>query len=498
MILNILLAILMLGVVIFIHEFGHFIVAKANGVAVVEFAIGFGPKIVNFKKGETNYCLKLIPFGGSCLMLGDDLMAEGMLDGSRDEDEDEEISQDGEKSVDGRLNASDGSGLNGSGSGADASDSSKNVQNEAGGRKKAADKMLKNGYAIEKSFANKPVWSRIAIIAAGPIFNFLLAYVLAVIIIGSVGVDLCTVDVVEDNSPAAMAGIREGDLITKINNNNISFSKEYAFYIAYHAKDEMNITYVRDGEKHTAKVVPEYRKSQVYRVGISITPDNSIAEVQEDSPADNAGLKAGDIILSVDGRTLNEELKISDVLAETKASEVDITVKRDGGEHNLKITPQLVDVEEYYTGFDSYGYREKTSPIETVTYAFKEVGYWIETVVKSVGMMFTGQVSVNDLSGPVGVVDAVNTVVEQSKPDGGWYVFLNVINFTMMISANLGVMNLLPLPALDGGRLVFMLIELVRGKPVKKEHEGIVHFVGMVLLMILMVYILFKDIRGLF
>lgn len=484
MILNILLAILMLGIVIFIHEFGHFIVAKANGVAVVEFAIGFGPKILSFKKGETDYCLKLIPFGGSCLMLGDDLMAEGMLDGNRDEDdEDEEVLRDDSESEGNSLNISD---------------DNKNVQGEAGDRKRAADKMLKNGYALEKSFANKPVWSRIAIIAAGPIFNFLLAYVLAVIVIGSVGVDLCTVDVVEDNSPAAEAGIREGDLITKVNNNNISFSKEYSFYKAYHAKDEMNITYIRDGEKHTAKVVPEYRKNQVYRVGISIMTDNSIAEVLEDSPAQKAGLKSGDIILSVDGRTLNDELRISDVLAETKASEVDITVKRDGEELTLKITPQLVEVEEYYTGFDSYGYREKTTPLETVTYAFKEVGYWIETVVKSVGMMFTGQVSVNDLSGPVGVVDAVNTVVEQSKPDGGWYVFLNVINFMMMISANLGVMNLLPLPALDGGRLVFMLVELVRGKPVKKEHEGIVHFVGMVLLMILMVYILFKDIKGLF
>ena len=119
-------------------------------------------------------------------------------------------------------------------------------------------------------------------------------------------------------------------------------------------------------------------------------------------------------------------------------------------------------------------------------------------VVKSVGMMFTGQVGVNDLSGPVGVVDAVNTVVSQSKPDGAFYVMLSVLNFTVMLSANLGVMNLLPIPALDGGRLVFLLIELVRGKPIKKEREGMVHFVGMVLLMLLMVYVMFKDIVNLF
>jgi regulator of sigma E protease len=119
-------------------------------------------------------------------------------------------------------------------------------------------------------------------------------------------------------------------------------------------------------------------------------------------------------------------------------------------------------------------------------------------VVKSLGMMFTGQVGLNDLAGPVGTVSVMSSVVEQSKTDGSFYVMLNLFNLTVMISANLGVMNLLPLPALDGGRLVFLLIEAVRGKPVKREREGMVHFVGMVLLMLLMVYVMFKDIKGLF
>jgi regulator of sigma E protease len=140
----------------------------------------------------------------------------------------------------------------------------------------------------------------------------------------------------------------------------------------------------------------------------------------------------------------------------------------------------------------------KQNPAATIGYAFKEVGYWIEIVLKSVGMMFTGQVSINDLSGPVGVVDSVNTVVEQSKPEGTWMVCLNLFNYIVMLSANLGVMNLLPLPALDGGKLLFLVIEALRGKPVKAEHEGMVHFIGMVLLMFLMVYIMFKDIAGLF
>ena len=140
----------------------------------------------------------------------------------------------------------------------------------------------------------------------------------------------------------------------------------------------------------------------------------------------------------------------------------------------------------------------KASPVETVVNAFKEVGYWIEVVVESLGMMFTGQVGINDLSGPVGTVSVMSSVVEESKSGGFVSVLMSLFYLAIMISANLGVMNLLPLPALDGGRLVFFVLEVLRGKPVKKEHEGMVHFVGMVLLMILMVYVMFKDIRGLF
>ena len=213
MILNIIIAILMIGLIILIHEFGHFIVAKANGVAVVEFSIGFGPKLFSVKKGDTEYCLKLIPFGGACMMLGDDIMAEP----------DEQLTDDG-----GADSESDEE--------ADSSEKTKAERREG---------LLKE-YDADKAFSAKPVWSRIAIIAAGPLFNFLLAFIFAVIIIGSVGTDPCTVDVVEENSPAAEAGLQVGDEITKINNNGISFSKEYAFYKYYHADETMNITYVRE------------------------------------------------------------------------------------------------------------------------------------------------------------------------------------------------------------------------------------------------------------
>ena len=126
------------------------------------------------------------------------------------------------------------------------------------------------------------------------------------------------------------------------------------------------------------------------------------------------------------------------------------------------------------------------------------MGYWIRYSFTSLKMLVTGRVSSEEISGPVGIVSMVDDMVEQSKPDGLFYVFLNLANFAILLSANLGVLNLLPLPALDGGRLLFLLIEAVRGKPIDREKEGYVHMVGMVLLMILMVLVLFNDIVKLF
>ena len=158
----------------------------------------------------------------------------------------------------------------------------------------------------------------------------------------------------------------------------------------------------------------------------------------------------------------------------------------------------MVEVESYDTGFVVYGDRVKTSPIGTLKYSVEEVGYSVKTVIQSLGMLFTGKIGFDSLLGPVGTVSTMSEIVEESKADGAFYVFLNLMNLAALISANLGVMNLLPIPALDGGRLVFLIIEALRGKPVKREHEGIVNFIGMILLVILMVVVLFKDIMALF
>ena len=471
MVLNIIAAILILSIIVIIHEFGHFIIAKANGVEVTEFFIGFGPKIIKFKKGGTEYSLRLLPFGGACVMLGQDFM-DDPLDRDVEDDEADGNVPGGDKADDNTgeddrtQNISEASGIK--------VKNISDIEDKEAAQKKSSDmaekeRLLKAGYDESKSFANKSVWSRIAIIAAGPFFNFLLAFILALIVVGSTGYDPCTVDKVYDNSPSTEAGLQEGDRIVKVNGENITFAREYSFYRYYHAAKTMNITYERDGQKYTTTLTPQYSTSKAYKLGITISTDRVVNSVNAQSPAEKAGIKSNDVIKSVNGTELETGTQLSEIVSQTQGAEVDIVVVR-----------------------------QKTSLGGVIRYSFHEVSYVIKTVIKSLGMMFTGQTGVNDLMGPVGTVSTISSIMEESKADGAFYVFLNAINLAMMISANLGIMNLVPIPALDGGRLIFLIIEAVRGKPVKKEHEGMVHFVGMVLLMILMVYVLFKDISGLF
>lgn len=320
-------AVLIFGIIIMIHEFGHFLFAKLNGIGVIEFSLGMGPRLYSFEKGGTRYSIKILPFGGSCMMLG----------------EDEENSD-------------------------------------------------------QSAFNNKSVWARISVVAAGPIFNFLLAFLLSMVIVGLTGYQPATVMEVMDGYPAKEAGLLPGDLITEINGRNIHSKDDITLYIQTHAGKTITVEYKRaDGnggvERRSAVIVPQY----------------------------------------------SEE---------------------DGG---------------YLMGVRFDGVAKPVSGLgQLLVHSAYEVKYWIQYVFDAFYMMFHGEVSLNDLSGPVGIVTTIDDTVDQVIPYGRTVVILTLINFCILLSANLGVMNLLPIPALDGGRLVFLFIEAVRGKPIDKEKEGMV------------------------
>ena len=342
--MGIILAILVFGIIVFIHELGHFLLAKANKIRVDEFSLGMGPRLFSFVKGETRYSLKLLPLGGSCMMGEDDVddMSEG-------------------------------------------------------------------------SFNSKSVWARMSVVVAGAVFNFLLALIFSMIVIGYTGYDEPVISGVVEGFPAQEAGLTEGDRIVKMNNKKINIWREISYYNMFHPGETVDLVYERDGEKRETTITPKKDEDGNYLIGIT-------------SPA------------------------------------------------------------QY----------EKANLLTAVQYGVYEVKFWICTTLESLKMLVTGDVGVDQLSGPVGIVSVVDETYQQSKSYGVIIVIMQMLNIGILLSANLGVMNLLPLPALDGGRLVFMIVEAIRGKRVPPDKEGWVHGIGMILLLTLMAFVMFNDVKKLF
>lgn len=350
MVISIIFFLIIFFVVVISHEFGHFIVAKKNGIHVVEFFIGMGPALFSFVKGDTKYSLKLLPIGGACMFEGEDGLEK------------------------------------------------------------------EKGELSERAFPNAPVWVRFATIFAGPLFNFLTAYVMALIVVSVCGSTLPEIQKVNEGSAAGAAGLMEGDVITHINGKRMHLGEDVTLIAQLNTKGEpLTVTYERDGVENTVVIQPEY-------------------------------------------------------------------------DENSK---------RYYMGIITGAYLDCNVP-QTFQYAFYTMEFYVKATYKSLGMLVTGQLSKDDVSGPVGIVKTVDDVYDAAKGYGALTVAVNMLNIALLLSVNLGIMNLLPLPALDGGRLVFLLIEAIRGKPVPPEKEGLVHFAGMAALMILMAIVLFNDITKFF
>lgn len=209
-------------------------------------------------------------------------------------------------------------------------------------------------------------------------------------------------------------------------------------------------------------------------------------------------MQAGDVIVKMNGKHIHFYREVSSYSMFHAGETVKVTYERDGKRYTADLTP-LFDEElgRYRYGFVG-GEVEKGNIFKNFLYSGYEVKYWIDTTLGSLKMLVTGGVTLNDMSGPVGLVDAIGDSYEESVSYGYYAAFLQMLYISILISANLGVMNLLPLPALDGGRLVFLIVEAIRGKKVAPDKEGMVHFVGLMLLMLLMVVVMFNDIRKIF
>lgn len=426
--MKILIALLVFSVIVLFHELGHFLLAKRNGIAVTEFSLGMGPRLLSTEKGGTRYSLKLFPIGGSCMMVGED------------EDDDS-----------------------------------------------------------EGSFNNASVWARISVVAAGPIFNFILAFVFAMIITSVVGYDPARVLQVTEGSPAAQAGLKEGDIIKEFQGRHISIGRDLDSYMTLHGlkDEEISLTYERDGKKHDIQF--QANSQSRYMLGFTYLSEGipEITQVMLNSAMAKAGVMPGDIIREINGNAVADSQEIQAYLQEhpLDGTEITLGIERDGKVETISAIPQMT--KHVDSGFIYNIYREKTNFLGVMKYSAVEVRYWVSTTVESLMMLIKGQFSVNDLSGPVGIIDVIGDSYEEAKSEGAMMVWMQMLYWAILLSANLGVMNLLPIPALDGGRLVFLLIESVRKKRLNPNVEGMIHFAGFVLLMMLMVFVMFNDFRRL-
>lgn len=349
------------------------------------------------------------------------------------------------------------------------------------------------------SFGHASVWGRISVVAAGPIFNFILAFVFALVITSVMGYDPPKVLSVEENSPAEEAGLQVRDIITSFQGKPISIGRDISLYESLYGmqQDQIKMTVKRDGKKIDLNFKAASEKK--YMLGFSYVPDGEpeITEVFVDGAMMKAGVLAGDVITAVDGTKVSTGEELQTYLGEHPLGEnaVTITVSRDGKEKEFTVQPTVRT--QVSTGFVYNLYREKTNFFGVLKYSAVEVRYWISSTIDSLGLLIKGTFRVNDLSGPVGIVDAIGSSVEEAKSEGTVVMWMQMFYWAILLSANLGVMNLLPLPALDGGRLVFLLIEAVTKKKVNPNIEGMIHFAGFVLLMALMVFVFMNDIKRL-
>lgn len=388
--MSIIVAILALGFLIFFHELGHFLMAKACGVGVLEFSVGMGPRLISRVFRNTRYSLKLLPFGGSCAMLGEDSAGSGdfsTADGEIMEEEREEkdpwIDFDGVRYRESELS--------------------------------------------RRSFQNRPGWQRFLICFGGVFHNLLLAFLLALFVVHFSGMDRPVINAAQPGSSAESAGFERGDLLSGISLDGKRFRRIETFRELY---------------------------LWLYLHSDSIK-ENSVLELR---------------------------------------------CQRNGQEERMKFSPWY-DKEsgKYRLGLEFSGKRVRPETVgDSLLYAYQELRYNVVVVFDSLQLLFRGRIRRNELMGPVGTVTVIGDTVEQSTRYGLFNAFLVLLNLCIMLSANLAVMNLLPIPALDGGRLLFILLEMISRKRLNPKVEETINRIGMIVLLLLMALIFLNDIVNLF
>ena len=414
-----------LGVLIFVHELGHFLAARRVGVRVLKFSLGFGPRVVGFKRGDTEYVISAIPLGGYVKMAGE------------------------------------------------------NPDDPRTGR--------------PDEFLSKSKWQRFQILIMGPMMNLILAVVVtAGVLMNGAEVPafqskVPVVGEVSPGSPAEKSGLRNGDLIVSVAGRGVKNWEQFFIAVGTRPNRETAIVYERDGKQISTTVTPAPQTR--FEVGdIGVFPDSHphVSSILPGSPAEKAGLKTGDVILKVDSTPVTFPNQLIDVISKKANQPVVMTIVRNGAEQNVSMTPELnagrgrigINIGEDVTKINP-------GPIDAVVMSFERNYELTKLIFQTVGQLITRETSTRQLMGPLAIAQ-----LSGESAQAGW---MPLFALMASISLNLGLLNLLPIPVLDGGHIFIMALESLARRDFSVKVKEKMFLAGFAVLLMLMATVIYND-----
>jgi regulator of sigma E protease len=420
--------IFVLGVLVFVHELGHFLAAKRVGIRVLKFQLGFNPTIVSFRRGDTEYGIGALPLGGYVKMAGES--PEENRSGNPDE------------------------------------------------------------------FLSKSKWERFQVLIMGPVMNLLLALVLTAVVLYQgaqvpVYIDQpAVVGAVVKDSPAAQSDIRVGDRMVSVNGRPVDTWEQFFVAVASQVNREITVGLVRNGEETTRKVTPKADADQSrYEIGdIGVFPDvhPHVPSLVQGDPAEKAGIKLGDMIVAIDGQPISTSTQLRDVIAKSGNKPITLSILRDDSPRTITVTP----LERNGKGWIGIGIQDafktiKPGAYEAVRMSVTKNIEWSALIARTLWGLLTLETSPRQLMGPVAIAQLSGESAQQ-----GWIALFSLM---ASISLNLGLLNLLPIPVLDGGHIFIMALEGAARRDFSLRVKEKMLLAGFVVLMMLMVTVIYND-----
>ncbi len=435
-----------LGVLVAFHELGHFLAARWVGVKVLKFSLGFGPKLIGRRVGETEYLVSAVPLGGYVKLFGED-EAEATTPEDR-----------------------------------------------------------------RRSFTHQSLWGKVLIVAAGPGFNFILAYL---IFAGwlSTGSPLfvptfrdlsADVEALVPGSPAAVAGMEVGDRVTRVNGKDISTKTELIDTIAKSKGQSISLEVLRGGQTKVLTVTPEplgessEEEELLYTIGVEETPP-LVTSVMQGSPASTAGLQAGDRVVGIEEQVIYTWAQMTKQVKANPQKPLRVEVLRNGRRVALTVTPttekttvqgQIVEIGKIGISGPGRSLMLAQTPLEAIYQGVEATWGWTELTLIGLYKMIVGDLSSKNIGGPLTIANISGEAASQGVS--------SVVFLIAILSINLGVLNLLPIPILDGGHLLFFLIEGILRKPLGERQREVAQQVGLVLLVGVMIFAFWNDLERIF